>query len=253
VQGPQGSIAYRVGTRNATTSLRLRDGETQILAGLINDEDRKAVQGVPGVSELPIVGRLFGVQSDTRNKSEIVLLITPRVVRNLGLPDASALSGPGGNYASPGAVTTRLRAAAKISMPIGGAGGAAGGAPQPARASIEKAAAADAAIAVLEITTSGQASVGETVSITLQNRSTATLRGQLQFDTELMQSVSGGGESLEFALEPNGQKVFVLRALAGSAGKGTQVQLDGLTGTSAAGASVSVKVEGDAGVAFVAR
>lgn len=251
VSGPQGSIAYRVGTRNATTSLRLRDGETQILAGLINDEDRKAVQGVPGVSELPVVGRLFGVHSDTRNKSEVVLLITPRVVRNLGLPEASTLTGPGGIYASPGAVTTRLRPTAKIAMPM--ANGAGGPAPATAPAG-ENPAAKDPTVALLEVATSGQAGVGETVSITLQNRSVATLRGQLQFDTELLQSASGGdAEPLAFVLEPMGQKVFVLRALTGSAGKETQVRIEGLAGTSAAGAAVSVKVEGDANVSFVAR
>ncbi|TNY10621.1 type II secretion system protein GspD, partial [Escherichia coli] len=87
--GPQPTSAYRIGTRNASTSLRLRDGETQVLAGLINDEDRKFVNGVPFISEAPLLGRLFGQHNDTRKKSEIVLLITPRVLRNVNLPDAT--------------------------------------------------------------------------------------------------------------------------------------------------------------------
>ena len=253
VTGPQGSIAYRVGTRNATTSLRLRDGETQILAGLINDEDRKAVQGVPGVSELPVVGRLFGVHTDTRNKTEVVLLITPRVVRNLGLPDAATLVGAAGSYASPGATTTRLRAAAQVALPMVNAAGAATSAPAGAGAS---AAVADASIAVLEISTSGQVSVGEAVSVTLQNRSNATVRGQLGFDASMLQSASAtgaDGDPFNFTLEPAGQKVFVLRALPGASGKTSQIQLDGLSANSAAGAALVVKVEGDAGVTFVAR
>jgi general secretion pathway protein D len=83
-----GTVAYQVGTRNAATTLRLRDGETQVLAGLINDEDRRNATKVPGVSRLPLVGRLFSSSSDTGNKTEIVLLITPRVIRNLERPGA---------------------------------------------------------------------------------------------------------------------------------------------------------------------
>ena len=249
VAGPHGAIAYRVGTRNATTSLRLRDGETQILAGLINDEDRKAVQGLPGVSELPVVGRLFGVHSDTRNKSEVVLLITPRVVRNLGLPDADTLSGPAGNYASPGAASTRLRPSAKVGVAMANpAGGAAAASPQ-AGAAVQ-----DSTMAVIEVSTSGQAAVGGTVSVTLQNRSSASVHGQLAFDPTMLQSAGiDKGERLDVVLEPAGQQVFVLRALAGTAGKSTQVQLEGLSAVSVTGASMPVKVEGDPGVNFVAR
>ncbi len=81
-----GTIAYQVGTRNANTTLRLRDGETQVLAGLINDEDRRSAQKVPGASRLPIIGRLFSSSNDTVNKTEVVLLITPRVIRNIERP-----------------------------------------------------------------------------------------------------------------------------------------------------------------------
>ena len=81
-----GTVAYQVGTRNANTTLRLRDGETQVLAGLINDEDRRSAQQVPGVSRLPVIGRLFSNNNDTVNKTEVVLLITPRVIRNIERP-----------------------------------------------------------------------------------------------------------------------------------------------------------------------
>jgi general secretion pathway protein D len=83
-----GTTAYQVGTRNANTTLRLRDGETQVLAGLINDEDRRSANRVPGVSRLPLIGRLFSNNNDTVNKTEIVLLITPRVIRNIERPGA---------------------------------------------------------------------------------------------------------------------------------------------------------------------
>jgi general secretion pathway protein D len=85
-----GLLAYQVGTRNASTSLRLKDGDTQILAGLINDEDRRTANRIPGLGDLPVVGRLFGSQRDDNQKTEIVLSITPRLVRGLTRPDTMA-------------------------------------------------------------------------------------------------------------------------------------------------------------------
>lgn len=67
--------------------LRLKDGETQVLAGLISDEDRAAASKVPGLGDLPILGRLFSTQRDDRSKTEIVLFITPRILRNLDRPE----------------------------------------------------------------------------------------------------------------------------------------------------------------------
>ena len=83
-----GSVAFRIGTRSASTVLRLKDGENQVLAGLINDEDRRTADKVPGFGEIPVLGRLFGSSNDDRQKSEIVLSITPRLVRNIQRPDA---------------------------------------------------------------------------------------------------------------------------------------------------------------------
>jgi general secretion pathway protein D len=81
-----GTIAYQIGTRNANTVLRLKDGETQVLAGLINDEDRRNAARVPGLSNLPGLGQLFSSNDDTVNKTEVVLLITPHVIRNVERP-----------------------------------------------------------------------------------------------------------------------------------------------------------------------
>lgn len=83
VKTNNGSEAYQIGTRNFSSALRLKDGETQILAGLINDEDRSAANRIPLLGDLPILGRLFGSQSDTRNKTELVLSITPHLIRNI--------------------------------------------------------------------------------------------------------------------------------------------------------------------------
>lgn len=85
-----GTVAYRIGTRSATTLLQLKDGENQVLAGLINNEDRTSGRKVPGIGDLPIVGRLFGSQRDQTDRTEIVLSITPRIVRAVQRPPASS-------------------------------------------------------------------------------------------------------------------------------------------------------------------
>jgi general secretion pathway protein D len=89
LQTKSGSVAYQIGTRNANTVLQLKDGENQVLAGLINNEDRGTANKIPGLGELPVVGRLFGGTSDNSQKTEIVLSITPHVIRNLQRSPAS--------------------------------------------------------------------------------------------------------------------------------------------------------------------
>ena len=85
-----GTQAYQIGTRSAATVLRLKDGETQVLAGLISDEDRTTANKIPGVGELPMLSRLFGSQKDDSTRSEIVLSITPRVLRSIRRPELAA-------------------------------------------------------------------------------------------------------------------------------------------------------------------
>ena len=86
-----GTVVYQIGTRNTSTLLRLKDGETQLLAGLIDDRDRKAVNGLPGLADLPLIGRLFASHKDEREKTEIVLSITPHIVRNIERPAAGEI------------------------------------------------------------------------------------------------------------------------------------------------------------------
>ena len=79
--GSSQSMAFRVGTRLASTQLRLHDGETQILAGLIDDQDRKTINKIPGIGDIPLLGKLFSNQSDNKSKTEIILSITPHIIR----------------------------------------------------------------------------------------------------------------------------------------------------------------------------
>ncbi len=96
-----GVLTYQIGTRNASAVLRMRDGETQVLAGLINDQDTRSSSGIPGLGDIPVVGRLFRSQKDDRQKTEIMLLITPHLVRNMTLPNATASEFPSGSETTP--------------------------------------------------------------------------------------------------------------------------------------------------------
>lgn len=110
VTSKSGTLAYQIGTRNANTVLRLRDGETQILAGLISNEERSNANKIPGLGELPMLGRLFGSQKDDRQHSEIVLSITPRLIRSIRRPDIEAASFEAGTESQVGMPPLLLRA-----------------------------------------------------------------------------------------------------------------------------------------------
>ncbi len=83
IKSATGTLTYQLGSRNANTVLRLKDGETQVLAGLISDEDRSGANKVPGFGDIPLLGRLFTSKRDELSKTEIVLLITPHIIRNI--------------------------------------------------------------------------------------------------------------------------------------------------------------------------
>ena len=100
VTSKSGTLTYQIGTRSAATNLRLRDGETQVLAGLISDEDRRSSQRVPGLGDLPLIGRLFSNERKDGVKTEVILLITPRIVRNLARPGATAMEFSSGTEGS---------------------------------------------------------------------------------------------------------------------------------------------------------
>jgi general secretion pathway protein D len=75
------------GNREVLTTVRLRDGETNIIAGLIRDTERTVAHGIPGFSDLPILGRLFARNKRETQETDIVLTLTPHIVRVLALSD----------------------------------------------------------------------------------------------------------------------------------------------------------------------
>ena len=226
VVGPAGSIAYQVGTRMTSTTLRLQDGQTQVLAGLINDEDRRRSTGLPGLSQAPLLGRLFGYRSDSRNKTEIVMLITPRIVRQLVAPDARQATLASGTDSQPGAAALRLRSGTRAGVSAAGAGGATR---PPSGVDAAAAPAAPATAGMLVLAATPEAGVGETVSVTLHNRSTQRAGGELLFDSSLLQPATAGDGAvpgrLPFDLEPNAQRALVLRVLPAAAGRSVGVTL----------------------------
>ena len=76
-----GQDAPTISTRKVLTTLRLREGESNLLAGLLRDDQRKQLTGFPGLMKTPILRSLFGSSNDSIEQSDIVMLLTPHVVR----------------------------------------------------------------------------------------------------------------------------------------------------------------------------
>lgn len=83
--GPSISVAGQdvpsFSSRKVVTKLRLREGESNLLAGLLRDEQRKILNGFPGIMRVPVLRSLFGQSTDEVNQSDIVMLLTPHIVR----------------------------------------------------------------------------------------------------------------------------------------------------------------------------
>jgi Flp pilus assembly secretin CpaC len=103
-------------TRNVTTRLRLREGESTLLAGLLQDQERRSLRGFPGLLRIPVIRQLFSASNDTIEQTDIVMLLTPRIVRThelsardlapiyIGTQTNLGLSGPPPLIATPDAV-----------------------------------------------------------------------------------------------------------------------------------------------------
>ena len=76
------------GNREINTTIRLKDGETNMLAGLIRDDERTVLSGVPGLSDLPLIGRLFANEEKRTQETDILLTLTPHIVRVLELSES---------------------------------------------------------------------------------------------------------------------------------------------------------------------
>jgi len=220
VDGPagSGSSAYQVGTRQATTALRLRDGETQILAGLINDNESRNSAGVPGLHDLPIAGRLFGTTKDEHNKTEIVLLVTPHIVRNLTQPSSAGSAMPSGTEAQPGASRLLIQEGTASSEAgrgsLAGARGASGGGRPGAAASAQP-----------EITGPEEVLPGASFQVTIRNPSDDTLQTSLLFDPQWLTTPGAAGGGVPLEIPPRGNRNVMLSAKAATSPVETAVSL----------------------------
>jgi len=68
-------------TRNVTGTLRLRDGETGLIGGLLQNNESSKFTGAIGMNSIPVIGKLFGARSKQKDESEVLISITPRIVR----------------------------------------------------------------------------------------------------------------------------------------------------------------------------
>ena len=80
-----------IGTRNVETTIRLRDGETNFLAGLIRSDELTSDTGIPGLSNIPILGRLFSKKLTQVQTTDIVLTLTPHIIRRADITEEDLL------------------------------------------------------------------------------------------------------------------------------------------------------------------
>ena len=105
------------GNREISTTIRLKDGETNMLAGLIRDEERTSMAGIPGLSDIPLVGRLFANNRKQTQQTDIVLTLTPHIVRILDLSESDLrpfrlgrdIGGVGGGATEPAPVPREVQ------------------------------------------------------------------------------------------------------------------------------------------------
>ena len=90
------------GSRRVATTLRLRDGESNLLAGLLREEDRRQLTGLPGLARLPIIRWLLSANDESVRETDIIMLLTPRIVRTHQLTQADVSPIPIGTQRSIG-------------------------------------------------------------------------------------------------------------------------------------------------------
>ncbi len=73
--------AYRISTREAETNVRMKDGETMVIGGLINTEESGGKSRIPGLADLPILGKLFESNSKSKSETEVMIFLTARIVK----------------------------------------------------------------------------------------------------------------------------------------------------------------------------
>ncbi len=87
-----GSIPLRITTTNAQTSLNLKDGETTVIGGLIRNDDSAGKSSIPFLGDIPLLGSLLTSHTNNKIKREILMSITPHIVKSIDLPRSDVAS-----------------------------------------------------------------------------------------------------------------------------------------------------------------
>jgi general secretion pathway protein D len=103
--------------RQVTSTIRLADGETNLLAGLILDSERQGLTGIPGVADIPFIGRLFARNEEEAAQTDIVMTLTPHVLRRPAITEEDLRSFLVGGEAAPQLFETPPRPATPVTPP----------------------------------------------------------------------------------------------------------------------------------------
>jgi general secretion pathway protein D len=220
--GPSGATAPIVNTRNAETILTVKDGETQVLAGLIQNSNVRDTVGILGLLNIPGLDRLTSRQDVKRTKTEVVLLITPRVVRNIPRPTNFENEYHFGTASEAGKLPTTIKKTNPQSLAIAPAGTGAGSMRSAAAAnpfSAEQSADANpfanAASMPPTLTLQGPATVGLDKEFSVNVRmvgAKATVNSDVQvsYDSNTLELLDGGPKSGSRALKLGKDQVLGL-------------------------------------------
>jgi general secretion pathway protein D len=91
VEGTAGQQQPIIGTRTIESTIRLMNGETNFLAGLIRTGNQRSEQGVPGLSDIPVLGRLFSKKRTEKTRTDLVLTLTPHIIRTPDITEEDLL------------------------------------------------------------------------------------------------------------------------------------------------------------------
>lgn len=210
VRSPQGATAPRVGTRNAETLLTLKDGETQVIAGLLDNRERRNVKGLAGLINIPGLDRLTSNQDIDKTKNEVILLITPRIIRNIPRPTNLESEYHFGTASEAGKLPVKIERTKAQSLAItpGGSGqGSARGGANPFAAPVDEdvpnpfaKAAAAAASSTPSLTLQAPTNVGLDKEFSVNVRlvgakATTNTELQLSYDSGSFELLDGGAKS----------------------------------------------------------
>jgi general secretion pathway protein D len=115
-----------IGQRTVEEEIRLREGETNVIGGIMEEQKQNSISGIPGLSQIPLLKYLFSNTTSTVSEDEVIILMTPHVVR---LPVITALNMRGIDVGTQTNIAVRTRAASAVPGPV--PGGAAPGAETP--------------------------------------------------------------------------------------------------------------------------